>query len=158
MVLPINVVKPCILLSNPNKTTSSGCLRIQEGQLRLVERTNLFWTSSYYLMLLQCFWIPDFYLSATHVSWLSFQGCMCFVFPGFFSKGFPLTTPHKKNITQMKLSIALISCLLKRKAIFQPSFFRDYVKLPGSRWIWVINLFLWSQRSCYRHHRCHLPK
>ena len=109
-------------------------------------------------MLLQCFWIPDFYLSATHMSWLSFQGCMCFVFPSFFQKVFHSQPHTQKNITQMKLSIALRSYLLKTKALFQPSFFRDYVKFPGSRWIWVINLFLWSQSSCYHHHRCHLPK
>lgn len=74
-------------------------LGIQEGQLRLVERTNLLWTSSYYLMLLQCFWIPDFYLSALgHPHVMTFIPRLhVFCLPWFFFKRFSTHNPTQKK-------------------------------------------------------------
>ncbi len=135
--------------------------------LRLAERTNLFWTSSYYLMLLQCFWIPDFYLSATHMSWLSFQGSMVFLFPMFFSEGLPPTTPHQKKKEIVGDFLVHSTCSF--------GCFQKYEKTPKSSILIgfsIINHPFWGfynpyfgkhpfdspSSSCYHHHRCHLPK
>ena len=52
-----------------------------------------------------------------------------------------MTTLPKINSSPLK------SYLPNRKVVFQPSFFRGYVKLPGGRWWFVSNIFYVHPRT-----------
>lgn len=116
MVVPIKVVKPCILLSNPNKTTSLGCFifLLGWGSLRKLYTSHFIRDTRRsvetcrenesvldQLILLDAtpMLLNSRFLSVGHPHVMTFiPGLHVFCLPKFFSKGFPLTTPHKKTL------------------------------------------------------------